>query len=132
MNYYILSDSKNRTLIFLNIFLNISDSDQQGTSQSLSIESLQAKNKAAFQSIEMSLGELKAESGDQKKLLEEFIAKTEVTLNTIIDKLCQRRESAGELKIPDNLLPISTQDQLDYLEEKIGTDPAFRRSLVSY
>ncbi|XP_055853566.1 uncharacterized protein LOC129917196 [Episyrphus balteatus] len=110
------------------------DSDQQGTSQSQSqsqsFESLQAENKAAFQSIEVSLGELKAESGLQKKLLEEFIARTEVTLNTIIDKLCQRRESAGELKIPENLLPISTHEQLDSLEEKIGTDPAFRRSLI--
>ncbi|XP_055907067.1 uncharacterized protein LOC129942235 [Eupeodes corollae] len=78
----------------------------------------------------MGLGAFKVDSVENKQLLEKFMAKAEVSLNLIMEKLCLGVEQVDTAEIPDSLLPTKDHAQMDELEEKIGADPVFKRALI--
>ncbi|XP_055910396.1 uncharacterized protein LOC129944757 [Eupeodes corollae] len=66
-----------------------------------------------------------------KLLLQQFIAKTEVSLTCIVEKICQ---NVGREIVADHLLeelsPLTTPQELDEMEQRLPQDLQFKRNLI--
>ncbi|XP_055849925.1 uncharacterized protein LOC129914616 [Episyrphus balteatus] len=66
----------------------------------------------------------------QTNILEEFMVKTEISLQLMMQKINQNDVLGEELFGFNHNFPLTTKDQLDELERKIRNDLQFRQTLV--
>lgn len=68
----------------------------------------------------------------QKAMLEEFMARTEVSLNLLVQKICQSssREDLEDLVL-DEKFPISSIQEIEDLEHRVREDQFYKKKLVN-
>ncbi|XP_055920265.1 uncharacterized protein LOC129951926 [Eupeodes corollae] len=89
----------------------------------------------AFEQTQVQLlSEVKKLAGEVeaiKLLLQQFMAKTEVSLTCIVEKICQ---NFGREIVADHLLkelsPLATPQELDEMEQRLRQDLQFKRNLI--